>query len=74
MHKYITKSLLTLTALMSCGLALAQPATQSNEQFYVEGGYAWMTYTDSGYSTTPGVGSVRFGANMNKNLAIEGML
>ena len=33
-----------------------------------------MNYSEPGFSATPGVGTLRFGADINQNFAVEGML
>lgn len=60
----------SLLALLIAGLSSTAFA-QANDQFYVEVGYGAIKYTEPGAWAEPGVGVVRLGMNIDKNLSGE---
>lgn len=66
----IKKSLFAISMLSLCGGAVAEDSSK----YYVEAGYGAMQLKEYGLTATPGVGTLRFGVNLNTNLAVEGLV
>lgn len=66
----IKKSLFALFLLSLGSAAVAE----EQSKFYVEASYGGIKYSQYGYYATPGVGILKFGANINKNLSVEGQV
>jgi len=66
----IKKTLLALSILsLSCVALAEEPA-----KYYVEAAYGAIRYEEAGAYATPGVGTLRFGVNFDKNLSAEFMV
>lgn len=66
----IKKSLFALSILSLGSVAVAEESSK----YYVEAGYGAIQYKEFGATATPGVGTLRFGMNIDKNLSVEGLL
>jgi len=68
--RMIKQSLFAISMLSLCGAAVADESSK----YYVEAGYGAIQYKESGLTATPGVGTLRFGVNIDKHLSVEGLL
>ena len=68
--KTISRVLVSLVLVATAGMASAQT---SAKDFYVEGGLVPMKVSDSDVSITPIAARFTLGANINANLAVEGV-
>lgn len=59
---------------VSVAIALIATASCANAQVYGEAAYSWISYENSGYKADLGAIGATIGYEINKNLAIEGML
>jgi len=63
----------TLFALSILSLGSAAFAEESSK-YYAEANLGSIKYSEAGYYASPVVGSLKFGMNIDKNLAVEGLL
>jgi len=66
----IKQSLLALSILSLSGVVLAEEPSK----YYVEAAYGAIRYDEPGAYATPGVGTLRFGVNFDKNISAELMV
>jgi hypothetical protein len=63
----IKQLILPLTILSLCGAAQAEEPSK----YYVEAAYGAIRYDEASAYATPGVGTLRFGVNFDKNISAE---
>lgn len=64
------KSLLAIAILAISSTAMAQ----ADSKYYGEISYGGLKYSEPGFWARPGVGTAKFGINLDKNFSVEGMI
>ena len=65
-----TKSLIAVSMASLCGTAFSGETSP----YYIEAGFGAIQYKESGVTATPGVGTLRFGMNIDDHLSAEGVV